>query len=322
MRQFFLAVLLISLAAPAPAQDATRYSEGGITFDYPKGWKVNTEKAGGVVSITAQNGKGTQAIVQIHRTDANPKAVCSLMEKVFRKAFEGKLVPGSEKAVKRKIAGREQEGVAMDFEVAKDLAIHFEFFAFPLAAKKPVMRVVFQHGEFDADAAKKGFGLIAGSLTESAAGKKPAEVERVVELTDKASANWQLKKLETGAKVISDRAYVFSSLPDEVAGGFYVLRDSGDWTTWLPPSVVKAEKDVTVYIFLRTKALKKEDVDESQFKKLSKEGWKEVKGDVEGTFNAGEGWEWKAFKKEYKKGNLIINLKTVSINTAVIFAFK
>jgi hypothetical protein len=245
-----------------------------------------------------------------------------VMEKVFRKAFEGKLVAGSEKAAKRKIVGHEREGIAMDFEVAKDVVIHFEFFAFPLAPKKPVLCVVFQHGEFDADAAKKGFDLFAKSLTESAAGKKSAEVERVVELTDKASANWQLKKLETGAKVISDRDYVFSSLPDEVAGGFYVLRDSGDWTKWLPPSVVKAEKDVTVYIFLRTKALKKEDVDESQFKKLSKEGWKEVKGDVEGTFNAEEGWEWKAFKKEYKKGHLIINLKTVSVNTAVIFAFK
>ena len=45
---FLLAVLLVSraLAAPASAQDATRYSEGGITFDYPKGWKVKTEKPG------------------------------------------------------------------------------------------------------------------------------------------------------------------------------------------------------------------------------------------------------------------------------------
>src|SRR5262249_3006060 len=151
MKQFILAVVLsgFTLAAATLAQDTARYSEGGITFDYPKGWKVTTEKPGGVVSVTVQNDEGTQAIVQVHQATADPKAVRSEMENVFRKVFEGKLVKGSEKAVKRKIAGSEREGAAMDFEVAKDVPIHFEFFAFPLAAKKPVVCVVFQHGEFD-----------------------------------------------------------------------------------------------------------------------------------------------------------------------------
>src|SRR5205085_9012524 len=103
MRVFLLAAALggLAWAGAVLAQDATRYSEGGITFDYPKGWKVKREKPGGIVSITAQNDKGTQALVQIHPTDADPKAVRSLTEKVFRKAFEGKLVPGSEKGTKR-----------------------------------------------------------------------------------------------------------------------------------------------------------------------------------------------------------------------------
>ena len=180
MRPFLLAVVLGSFALAALAQDATRFSEGGITFDYPKGWKVKTEKPGGVVSATVQNDKGTQALVQVHPSSADPKTVRSVMEKVFRKAFEGKLVPDSEKAVKRKIAGREREGAAMDFEVAKGVAIHFDIFAFPLPAKKQVVCAVFQHAAFDADAAKKGFDLIAGSLAEAGAAGKPTEPETPV----------------------------------------------------------------------------------------------------------------------------------------------
>src|SRR3954471_12915684 len=77
MKRFLLAVLLggCTLAA-ALAQDA-RYSENGITFDYPKGWKVKTEKPGGIVSVTVQNDNGTQAIVQVHPADADPKKVRS-----------------------------------------------------------------------------------------------------------------------------------------------------------------------------------------------------------------------------------------------------
>jgi len=53
--------------------------------------------------------------------------------------------------------------------------------------------------------------------------KKPA-----VELTDKASLNWLLKKAAVEAKVISDRDYIFSRLPEEMVGAAYLLRDSGD----------------------------------------------------------------------------------------------
>jgi hypothetical protein len=155
-----------------PKGAAARYAADGITFDYPKEWTVKAEKPGGMVSITVQNDKGTQVLIQIHPNDANPKSVRSQMESVFRKAFEGKLVPGSEKAVKRKLASTERDGMGMDFEVAKDVVIHFDFFAFPLAAKSPVVCVVFQHGVFDAEAAGMGFDVIAGSLTESRTGPK------------------------------------------------------------------------------------------------------------------------------------------------------
>jgi predicted Zn finger-like uncharacterized protein len=160
---------------PRPTADAARYSANGIIFDYPKEWKVKTETPAGVVSITVANDKGTQALVQLHQADADPKAVRTQLETGFRKAFEGKLVAGSEKAVKRKIAGGDRDGGAMDFEVAKGVAIHFELFAFPLGPKKPVACVVFQHAAFDAEEAKKGFDLIAGSVTTAAGEAKPNE---------------------------------------------------------------------------------------------------------------------------------------------------
>jgi len=42
-------------------------------------------------------------------------------------------------------------------------------------------------------------------------------------------------------------------------------------------------------------------VGEIDFNKLAKEGWAEVKGEVEATFNSGEGWEWKAVKRRTRK---------------------
>jgi hypothetical protein len=151
-----------------PPAGAARYNANGITFDHPKGWKIMTEKIF-VTSITVQNDKGTQALLQVHPPNADAKKALTLLETTFRKAFEGKVVKGSEKTVKRKIRGAEREGGSMDFEVAKDVAINFQFFSFSLGAKKPVVCVVFQHAGFDAEEAKKAFALIAGSLAASTA---------------------------------------------------------------------------------------------------------------------------------------------------------
>src|SRR5262245_56887516 len=64
--------------------------------------------------------------------------------------------------------------------------------------------------------------------------EKKEEKKSAVELTDKASLNWLLKKADVEAKVISDRDYIFSRLPEEMVGAAYLLRSSGDWTKWLP----------------------------------------------------------------------------------------
>jgi hypothetical protein len=160
-------ILVVNIVVADEKPKENRYNANGVAFDYPKGWKVVEDKRSGVATVTVQNDKGTQAILQVHPADADPKAVRTSMETTMKKAFEGKLVPGSEKAAKRKVAGTEFEGVGMDFQLAKDVAIHFEFYATSLAPKKPVVCAVFQNAAFDADAAKKGFDLIAGSLTVS-----------------------------------------------------------------------------------------------------------------------------------------------------------
>jgi hypothetical protein len=334
MKRFLLAVILgsFAFALAALAQDTTRYSENGITFDYPKGWKATTENPGGVVSVTVQNDKGTQAIVQIHAADADPKKVRSEVEKVFRKVFDGKLVKGSEKAVKRKIAGSEREGAAMDFEVAKDVPIHFEFFAFPLAVKKPVVCVVFQHAEFDVDAAKKGFDLIAGSLAESGAAKKPADPKQakvvrgkpVTGLLTPASKAWKVVGVEPNLAYISDRDYNIKKYPKEMAGGHVVIRDSGQIADWVQKGQLTLAKDATLYVAMLVNADGKDILSKAQLDAMAADGWTFLKEPFE-TTTPDKSWDWKVAKKSIQKGEVELPLppkEFLFFRTHVIYVFK
>jgi hypothetical protein len=179
MRTLLLAMTVVSAAAltaePAFAQDKTRFAEQGVVFDYPKDWKVKTTKTTDGASINATNGKGTQMLIGLHPADIDPKALRELMDKTFRKQFEGKLVKGSEKSVKRKLAGSVQEGIAMDYEVSTGVVSTFELFAFPLPSKKRVVFVLFGHFHLYAEAAKKDLAMIADSLAEGMADAVIAE---------------------------------------------------------------------------------------------------------------------------------------------------
>lgn len=324
MRQVAFIVVLAGFAwaGSTPAQESARYSENGVTFDYPKGWKAKAEKPGGAPAVAVQNDKGTTALLQLHPAGADPKAVRALMDKSFRKAFEGKLVPGSEKAVKRKLAGGEREGVAMDFEVAKGVAIHFEIFAFALPSKK-VVCAVFQHGGFDADAAKKGFDLIAGSLAESIAAGKPAEVEKPVEsiVTLPAPGGWSFKAAKPGARLWADRDYTLTKLPKAAEGGALLQRGAGDGKAWLPSGKLTVTRGGTVYAVVRTKYMGKVQLGDAVFRKLGDEGWSVVKEAAETTCPPGEVWEWKVIKKDVKKGDELGVLKGLTWDQPIIFIF-
>jgi hypothetical protein len=325
MRAQLIVTMLAALVGVALAQDASRFSEKGVTFDYPKGWKVKSEAAAGVQTVNVQNDKGTQAIVQVHPAGADPKAVRAAMEQVFRDAFKGKLVAGSEKAAKRKIAGGEREGAAVDFEVAKGVAIHFQFFAFSLADKKPVVCVVFQNAAFDAGAAKAGFDRIAGSLAASGAAK-PAVVEppvkSIVTLPTPAPGGWGFRAAKAGVRLWSDRDYALTALPKEVEGGALLQRGVGDGKAWLPSGKLTVTRDGAAYAIVRWKYMGKVQVDEAAFQKLGEEGWSGVKGKAATTFPAGEAWEWRVIKKEIKAGDELGVLKGLTWSQPVLFVFK
>jgi hypothetical protein len=153
--------------------------------------------------------------------------------------------------------------------------------------------------------------------------KPPDKWVPSVELTDKAG-KWLLKEAKIGTKMLSDRDYLLSGLPKEIAGGTYVMRTSGEYGTWLPDGSLKAKKDGTVYAIIRLKYLGKETFDELAQEQLKKDGWTAVEGKVATTFPAGEKWEWKAYKKGIKAGAVILQLDNLSwdTKTGVLFVVK
>jgi hypothetical protein len=161
---------VLLLSSSLTAQEVAKFEQGGIRFDYPKGWKVDSPpKQSNLILATISNPAGSQVTLQIHPLNADPKKIVEQTEKSFRKTFAGKLVPGSDKGVKQHVMGSEREGKALDFEVAKGFPMHFELFAFRIADKKPIVGLTLNYLKTDAEEANKGFKMIANSLAISSA---------------------------------------------------------------------------------------------------------------------------------------------------------
>lgn len=333
MRIALCSILAAALVSTAWAQDAGKFKEGGISFDYPKDWKLKTEKPGGIVSATAQNAKGTQVVVQAHSPGTDAKGIARVMGDTFKKAFEGKMVPNSEKAVKRKFASGEQEGTEMAFEVAKGVAIQMEIFAFPLGKDKPVVCAIFQHAAFDAEEAKKAFEQVAGTL--SAGGgmtaktpvpvipkEKEVPVASPVSLPAPAPGGWGFKAAKAGTKLWADRDYAFTKLPKDLEGGAVFQRGAEEGKAWIPSGKLVITKDCTAYAIVRTKYMGMAQLDAAAFANLKSEGWNEVADAVETTFPGGENWEWKMVKKPFKRAEELGVLKSMSWTQPIIFVFK
>jgi hypothetical protein len=154
--------------------------------------------------------------------------------------------------------------------------------------------------------------------------KKPSFFQStVIDLTSKAPSDWILKEAQSGTAIFTDCPYTFLSLPKEIAGGTLVLRDVSGSKSWLEPRTLTALKAGTVYAIVRWKYLGKDEIDEVAFTKLAREGWEEVKGDVETTFPNGEDWRWKALSKSFKESEVVLQLKTINWDkAAVLFIFK
>ena len=154
--------------------------------------------------------------------------------------------------------------------------------------------------------------------------KKKAPVGLVVEATEKAG-KWGASRVALGIRVYTDRNYLLAAFPKEMLGGTLITRSGDDQRKWLPDAALKANTDVTAYAMVLVKYLGKDKFDETHQKLLVKEGWKEVDGKVGTTFPSGEGWEWKAFKKDVDEGEIILQLKDLSWEkhgTGVLFIFK
>ncbi len=173
-----------------------------------------------------------------------------------------------------------------------------------------------------------GPAFLAGGLSRGA-DKKDQESQTKpalpVELTDKAQDGWLLKTAKVGAKLATDRDYLFRNLPEEIVGGTYLMRSWDECKSWLPDVAVNAKKDVKVYALIQTKYLGKVQFDEVAESLLEKDGWKEVAGKVATTFPAGEKWVWKAYKKEIDAGEVILQLEHLKWDNnkpLVLFVFK
>jgi hypothetical protein len=162
------------------------------------------------------------------------------------------------------------------------------------------------------------FGVTTSTFSQEAKKGKRFK-STIVELAEQAPANWLLKEAKAGVTLWPGKDYSISDLPKEMEGSTMLVREAG--SGWVAPNKVKGLKDGTVYFMILAKRLGTTHIGEVEINKLEKEGWKEVEGDIGSTFPSGEDWQWKAFKKEIKKGPLTFQLKTINMNGRTIIFF-
>jgi hypothetical protein len=168
----FLSALVFAVVAGmgtnrAFAADDEKYDDNGVTFTYPKDWKLTVDPKKGVTTIKVENKKGALAMVQVYAPDTDPKLISTEVEKSLRKIFEGKIVKETDKPSKRKLLGEERDGQTLEIKVGVgDVTSKMEFYAFKAPSKKATICVTLQSASIDSDA-KKMVDMIADSLMES-----------------------------------------------------------------------------------------------------------------------------------------------------------
>ena len=146
-----------------------------------------------------------------------------------------------------------------------------------------------------------------------------------VELGKNAGSVWLLKEAQPGVKIMSDRDYIIADLPEDTVGGTFLMRSSPELGKWLPTGAVTAKAKGTIYAIVLVSQYGKEKFSEVAQSQFEKDGWKPIDEKTGTTFPSGEKWEWKAYKKEMKKGDQILQLDTLSWDkhgSAVLYIFK
>ena len=168
MKTFLSALLFGLLAALATnavqAQDM-KFDESGITFNHPKEWKVKakTSDKKDLTTITAENGKGTTLTITLNDPSIDPKMISDELGKTFKKIFETKIVPGSDKPMKRKLLGTERDGQMLEILILQGVTSTLEYYAFK--GPKNTISVTMHTTSNDPDG-KKAVEMIADSLAE------------------------------------------------------------------------------------------------------------------------------------------------------------
>ncbi len=146
---------------------------------------------------------------------------------------------------------------------------------------------------------------------------KPLPKPDAVKVLDRTS-DWKLQSAVKGGDLASNREYIWTKLPDEIAGGTTVLRSMEESTIWMPVGKVQAQKNCTMYAIIR-------GLTPAQVKAMKSAGWESVESDVEATAPPNEKWHWGAMKKPVKKGEDTFTLKGLSWpaqGQTVVFVFK
>jgi hypothetical protein len=160
------------LPAADPVAEKGHYADHGVTFDYPKDWKLNTQDKKTTFIITAQTEQGSMAMVQVVPNIPDADDFLKQVYDVVKKQFEGKVVKDSEKSVKRKISGTELTGKSLEIEPAPGASIKQEMYAFKAPSKKFVVFVMLQTNlnEKEKEKIEKGFEEVINSLKEKDSG--------------------------------------------------------------------------------------------------------------------------------------------------------
>lgn len=144
---------------------------------------------------------------------------------------------------------------------------------------------------------------------------------RIVELTDRAPADWILTEAKIGALIMQGRDYAFTDLPDELLGGTIILRSG--LAGWLDSAALRAKKPCTAYALLRTREHGKVHLGEVTLTKFVREGWEEVDGDVKTNVDEGFDSRWIALRKNVAEGAVVLQLDTIDFGRiGAVFAFQ
>jgi hypothetical protein len=160
-------------------QEAARFADHGVVFDYPKGWKIVTKINKDIATVSVSDAaRGTMADVQIHPAGVDPKGLRDLMDKSFQDGFGGggKVIKGSVKSVKRRLAGSVQDGAASSYDLGKGVVMNLEIYAFPLPSKKKVVCVILGYFSLYAESAQKELDLFAASFAEGTSAASAAPI--------------------------------------------------------------------------------------------------------------------------------------------------